>query len=447
MQAIANILPTTLLLGLLLGCTVVPDRLAGGEPEQSHAGVIPHATLSNNAPIEEYLAYAKANSPGLKAADERRRAAHAVAVQAGALPDPRFTYRYFIEEVETRVGPQRQSIGLQQTVPWFGKLDLRAKIALREADAAKARYNDKKLALFHRVRGAYYDLYYLSRAAEIVDENARIMTQLEIVARAKYKGASGSYASVVKAQVELGKLQDRLRSLEEMKKPVTAKLNAALNRPADAHVSIPNALPAYDAVLSREALTSALRGNSPRLKEFDFLIEKNDLAVQLARKKSFPDVTFGLQYIDTEASNANAAMRPSDSGKDPIVASVGVNLPIWRKKNRAAVREAKARGQATLSDRNELENLLIADLEMALYNYHDAGRKLDLYQTGLLPKAEQSLKVVQQAFASGQASFLEVVDAQRVLLEFQLANEEAITKRAKMLSEIEVLTGSEGVGR
>ena len=54
--------------------------------------------------------------------------------QVKALPDPRFTYRYYIEEVETRVGAQRQAFELAQRFPWFGKLKLRGDAAFEASE-------------------------------------------------------------------------------------------------------------------------------------------------------------------------------------------------------------------------------------------------------------------------------------------------------------------------
>jgi len=73
--------------------------------------------------VQDYLRYAALNNAGLKAAFEQWRVAIEQIPQAEALPDPKFTYGYFIREVETRVGPQRQKFGIMQVFPWFGKIE------------------------------------------------------------------------------------------------------------------------------------------------------------------------------------------------------------------------------------------------------------------------------------------------------------------------------------
>ncbi len=120
--------------------------------------------LKENAPLKDFLAYAALNNPQLEAAFNRWKAALEMVSQARTLPDPRFNYGYFIQEVETRVGPQEQRVGLSQMFPWFGKLKLRGEAALEGANAAQQQYEAAKLKLFDEVNQAYYELYYLGRA-------------------------------------------------------------------------------------------------------------------------------------------------------------------------------------------------------------------------------------------------------------------------------------------
>jgi outer membrane protein TolC len=401
--------------------------------------------LTEDSALSDYLAYAALNNPGLEAAFNRWKAALEKVPQTRFLPDPRFNYAYFIQEVETRVGPQEHKVGLAQMFPWFGKLELRGDVALEAANAERQRYEAAKLKLFYEVKRAYFECYYLGRAIAVNEDNVKLLTYLEAVARTKYKAGAPTYAAVVKAQVELGKLEDRLRTLRDFAAgPVIAELNAALNRPSDAPVLLPASIPIEEVVLSDEQLMSRLKERNPELKAMDSMAAKEKAAVDLARKDFFPDITVGLDYIETDD-----ALMPgtSDSGKDPVIGMISVNLPIWRDKYRAAEREAKARHEASLKERSNRENSLVAHLEMALYGFRDAERKIHLYRDALIPKAKQSLKVTQQAYEAGATDFLDLIDSQRVLLEFELSYERALTNRAQKLAEIEMLVGMEIPGR
>jgi cobalt-zinc-cadmium efflux system outer membrane protein len=394
--------------------------------------------LDENASLDDYVLYAMLNNPGLRAAFDRWKAALEQVGPAQTLPDPRFTYANYVREVETRVGAQEQKFGLAQTFPWFGKLDLQGDIALQATHAEQQRYEAAKLDLMYRVKNIYYEYAYLAEAIEISKDNLTLLTYLEGVARTKYKSGEGLQSAVIKAQVELGKLEDRLRSLQDLMRPMVTKLNMALNRPSNMPLPMPKGLPKEKPAFDDDALFSLLHENNPNLKAFDYMTTKEDLAIQLAEKNHFPDMTLGVDYIDT-ASRTDA--NPVDNGKDPVVAMLSFNLPIWQQKYDAIISQARARRRAVVREKKEKENLLIADLEVALFGLRDADRKIDLYRDTLLPKAEQSLKITELAFTAEKATFLDLIDSQRILLGFQLEHKRALADRAQRVAEIEMLTG------
>ncbi|HUT23580.1 MAG TPA: TolC family protein [Sumerlaeia bacterium] len=448
------------LLVLAAGCAFVPGekaaletwrreqaRLPGRElaAEKDDVGVVP-PDLTERSTLEDCVRYGLLNNPGLRAAFDRWKATLEKVEPARTLPDPLLTYGYFIEQVETRVGPQRQKIGVMQMFPWLGKLDLRGRMALEEANAAQQQYEAAKRALIHKIKTAYCEYWYLDQAIRVTQENVELLAYLENVALTRYAAGAGEYGSVIKAQVEMGKLDDRLASLRDLERPVLAQLNASLNRPPDAPMPGARALPEEEFEISRERLLEDLRKSNPSLKALDFMASKEELAIELARKNFFPDVSLGVDYIDTHGSRPNGMMpNPPDSGKDPVVAMISINLPVWHRKYRAIRREAEARRRAAAEERENLENELTSELEMALYELRDAERKIALYRDTLAPKAEQSLNVAQQAFAVDKVDFLDLIDAQRMLLEFQLAVERARADRAQRLAQIEKLTGGDAL--
>ncbi len=396
--------------------------------------------ISSESTLSDYLVYAALNNPGLESAFNRWKAALERIPQVKAMPDPRFTYAYFIQAVETRVGPQRQRFGISQVFPWFGKLSLRGDRAFQAANAEQERYQAAKWNLFYRVKNSFYEYYYLSRAIAITGNNLQLLRHFENVARARYSSGSLSYADVTKAQVELGKVEDSLRTLQDLRRPLSAKLSAALNRSETEVLPWPGKVAEMPANFSDEQLLARLRGANPSLRALDFAAASERVGIELAKKDFFPDFTLGIETIYTEPA---LARNVPDSGKDPVIASVSINLPIWLEKYRAGEREARARYTAARKERKERENTLVADLKMALYNFRDAERKIDLYGNALIPKAQQAILVTTQAFEAGTVSFLNLLDSERSLLEFQLTYERSLANRAQRLAELEMLVAWE----
>jgi outer membrane protein TolC len=396
------------------------------------------AELPADAGLPELLAWAEAHDAGLRAAYRSWEASLERVPQARNLPDPRFTWVYFIEPVETRVGPQRNRFGLSQTFPFFGKLGFRGEMAVHDANAAAACYEEARRQLRYRVTRSWNEYWLLGRSLAITRENVQLLKHLESVALASYSAGRAPHAAVIKAQIELGRLEDRLRTLEDRRSSVLAQLNADLGRPATAPLDWPDELPQSPDPPPDDELHDLLVENNPELAALAAERERESAAVALSGRSGLPDLTLGVEYIDTgEARMPNV----SDSGKDAIMAMASVNIPLWFGKYGAEKEEARAREASAAGKREDREQQLLADLERVGFGLRDALRRIDLYEHTLLPKARQSVGVLEDAFTAGRADFLDLVDAQRTLLEFELALERASADRTTLAAELEMILG------
>jgi outer membrane protein TolC len=219
-----------------------------------------------------------------------------------------------------------------------------------------------------------------------------------------------------------------------------AKLAAILNQPTDAEFPWPPSVPVMLVSMSDEELVRELLKNNPQLKRYEYLEAREKSGIRLAQKDYFPEFTFGVETIITDQ-----ALVPTtpDSGKDPVIASVTVNIPFWWEKRRAAVREGEAKELSAERGGAATRQALLSDVQLALYKYRDAQRKIDLYQNTLIPKAEESLAVTLEAFQAGTRSSIDLIDAEKTLLEFELSYIRALADQAQRLAELEMLVGME----
>jgi len=381
--------------------------------------------------LQEYLRYAAQNNAGLKAAFEQWKAALEQVPQAKSLPDPRFNYGYFIEEVETRVGPQRQRVGITQVFPWFGKIEARTDVAAAGAKAAGKRYEAEKLKLFFDVKDAFYEYTYLAGAVEIAGKNLELIRHFEEVARTKYMAAAAGHPDMIRAQVELARLEDQLKTLEDLRGPVVARLNAVLNRRSFGMLPWPAKEKFQPVRMQRRQLIDLLKAQNPELAALDFELEAAKSKVDLAKKKFYPDVGVGIDSIQT------------DGGDDAVILMFTLNLPVWRDNYKAAHRQAKANVRQRSQQKTQAENTIIARAERTLYDFEDSNRKIKLYGDILIPKAEELLGASETAYQAGTIDFLSLINAQQKLLEFQLRHERVVTDNQKKLAELEMLAGTQ----
>jgi outer membrane protein TolC len=285
--------------------------------------------------------------------------------------------------------------------------------------------------LFFEVKEAFYEYTYLARAIEIARENLELVKGFEEVVRIKYMATAATHPDFIRAQVELAKIEDVLKNLDDLQEPIVARLNAVLNRRSFEMLPWPRKEKFVPVQIQRGKLIELLKQMNPELGALDFELEAAKSKVELAKKKFYPDIGIGVDSIQT------------DGGDDAVILMFSMNLPIWRDSYKAAHRQAKANVRKTVQQKRQSENTLIARAARVLYGFEDSDRKIKLYGDILVPKAEELLEASETAYTGGTIDFLSLVDAQRTLLEYQLRYERAVTDNQQKLANLEMLAGAE----
>ncbi|MCU0917341.1 MAG: TolC family protein [Planctomycetes bacterium] len=393
---------------------------------------LPAAPTDANIPetLTEYLQYAARHSPALQAAFEDWRAAVEQIPQAKALPDPTFTYNYFIRQID-----DRQRVGLMQMFPWFGTIAARTDAAAAAAKAAQSRYDVRRRQLFAEVKQAFYEYVYLAGATRVAQENLTLMQHFEEVARTKYITAAAAHPDIVRAQIEVARLQNELITLERQRTPVVARLHAALNRPSGALLPWPRSEPDSPAEIDREVLLATLRDRNPELQAMESEVERLNREVAVARRNFYPDIGVGAEWMQMPMSGGG--------NEQDMLVGIQLNVPIWRGSYRAGEMQARAMARRAQHERKDLENSLVARTERALFEFENSGREVRLYRDVLVPRSQELVDASETAYMAGTIDFLRLIDAQQTLLRFQLARERAQVDQRQRLAELEMLAGAD----
>ena len=165
--------------------------------------------------IEEGLS----NNPQLQAFHNKSLADEAKIPQAGSLPDPMLSLNVMNLPVDNYVFDQEpmtgKQIGVKQMFPFFGKLGLMEEIARRGAEVSEANWYDLQIQLIRNIKKVYYDLYYIDEAIITTKKNHELLVEFVSIAEKKYTVGKGVQQDVLKAQVELSKMIDRLIILNQ----------------------------------------------------------------------------------------------------------------------------------------------------------------------------------------------------------------------------------------
>ncbi|MDF1837419.1 MAG: TolC family protein [Planctomycetota bacterium] len=392
--------------------------------------------LAPHAQLPELLSHARRNSPKLEAAFQAWRASVEQVPLASKLPEPRLMFGAFLEEVETRTGPMRAKLSISQALPWFGKRDLAADVAQSRAQMMGERVAQTLLEVDQAVKDAWYEYAWLQQATLVARAHEALLEHWQNVARSRLELGLSQPSEILRVELELGQLNDRLLSLADLDRPLRARLNAALSRSTHAPLARPSYPLLGTAELDGDALLADLPTTNPRLRRLQRQIEGAVHGQDLADKAGYPDLTLG---VETTFIGSNGA---AGSGDDAVALTVGIGLPVWRGAYRAQREGARAQLLGARAQWEQAHNELSADLEMALFQLRDTSRHLELLRTSLIPKGQEAIGIMGHTYQSGESSFIDVIDAQRILLEFQLQAVRAEADRAQALSKVEAISGT-----
>ncbi len=358
--------------------------------------------------------------------------------QARALPDPRLNVGFFANEVETRAGAQQARIGISQQLPWSGKLRASEDAAAAEDRAAWVRYTAIERSITRRVVTALYTIHELDATIEITRENLELLSSFEDSVRSRFRFGGGSQSDLVRTQVELGILDDRLASIESSRSTPVAQLNALLDRPHDTPVGPITELPVPPLDIPLDSLIEQSERTNPMLIALSERVSAEQSRTKAARYAGKPELTVGVETIFTDDAIIPGI---AESGDDPLLLTLSVNLPIWREKYNAQVKESIANRLALAHERESTRNDLSARIVQSHFDFTDAQRRVDLYEKTLIPKATESIQTTLASFRTGSGGFTDLLDAQRTLLEFQLNALRARTAQGVALAHLHELIG------
>ena len=388
--------------------------------------------------LEVLVAEALDHNPALRAARHRRAAAEQRGPQVASYPDPTFAYTRWLSSPETRVGPQRNALAFGQKIPYPGKLRLRGDMSGEETAVEAARIRTIARDITHEVKRVYYDLYRVDRSLRILDDYLVMLETFTGAAEEKYAAGGGTQADVLKSHVEASEVLKRRIALEGERSALSARLNGVLSRLSDTPVDQVTAIDTTRYARPESLVTERALAARQELEEVDARIRRDELGVRLARLASRPDFTVQASYVTVPKVGNNAA---SDAGKDAFGIMLNVNLPLFRKRIRAGVQEAKARVEESRYIRENIRDAIAAEVAEAYGRLRHSGRALDVYEQGLIAQAENSVLATLAAYQTGQMDFLDLLDAERMVLRTRLGYVAEMANYRKYVNTLERAAG------
>jgi len=383
-------------------------------------------TLSETSSLADLMLYAMLNNPGVEAAFYDWKAAVENITVARSLPDPMLTF-----SAELARGVESLSPALMTdpagSWPGPGKLALRADAAYQEASKKRAVFEKELLKTAVDLKRAYFQLWVLQEQIRRLQAALAVVDEMEVLAREQLAVGNVTQQDALRAQMERDQLRVQLLNLEDSRDPALVRLRSSLG------LSHEQAVPSFTVHLepgkvdfTQRSLIEVAFERNPRLKEMHREVLQAVALYQLARKSKVPDFSFGL--------GADLMASPI-----PVMPTAGLTLPVWRDKiaaeiaaGSAAARSAEARLSAEQLD------LAVYFAETA-FAWREADRNAGLYSEKLIPKAESALESARAGYTGAVSGFLDLLGAERTLLQYQVEYATAAGQREIVSAEMSLL--------
>ena len=225
----------------------------------------------------------------------------------------------------------------------------------------------------------------------------------------RYQVGKGIQQDVLRAQVELSRILQRLTVLEQQEKTAQVRLNTLLYRQPDAPLPPPAALEQSQLTYSLESLYQLARENDTGLQREQQMIERNQLAVNLARKEFYPDLSIAYMYQN----------RPLMQEMHGVTFSI--NIPVFYKsKQREGVNEATLELLSARRSRDNRETLLSFEVKQHYLAAKAADELARLYSQAIVPQSSLALDSALAAYEVGSVDFLTVLDSFITVLDYEI---------------------------
>jgi len=396
--------------------------------------VLSMAAAARAEDLDQLVQELLARNPALQSARRAVDAKRAMVTAARTLPDPSVT----LETMGNIVPPRLQEgdpasarvLRFTQEIPFPGKLNLQGQIASAEADAEMWRYEEVRRDAIAALKMAYYDLFLAVKLASVVEKSKVLLEQFAEISSARYQVGLGAQQDVLKSQVEVSRLLDRLAILRREKETAQVRINTLLYRPPETPIGPLPDIPKPSLTMTLDQLYQKASVNNPQVRMNRKEIDRSELGVALAKKSFYPDFEVGFSWF-------NRRDMPEMYG---LMFSAKVPLYFWRKQ-RPELESATASllGQKRQYD-NTLATLYFRLKDPYLKATTDSGL-LDLYGSAIVPQATLALESSISSYRVGSVDFLTLLSNQSTVLEYEMKYYDVLVDYCKALVSLENITG------
>jgi cobalt-zinc-cadmium efflux system outer membrane protein len=359
-------------------------------------------------PVETLVALALERAPALAAMRARLAAAEEMIAPAGTLANPMVEImvqeasfpHYTVGEMEmSMIGPE-----VRQALPYPGKRAARRASARATATIRSSELDDLRRRLVAEVRTLYANLYALDQERATLIAARQLLEMLAATAASRYSVGNAEQEAVVKAQLEVTRLDERSDDLIARRATLVAALERLLDRPGATPLGVVTRLPAVET--PPEPWVESVLAAAGEIAVRRAALAAAERRLELGRLDLKPDFSTG----------AAVGLRGS---LDPVVTlRFGVELPIWRKeKQRPLIRAAEHEVEMARAELADAEATAREETARLHAEWQRANTQIVRYREAVLPQSSAAVDAARASYLAGRGDFSTVIEDFRMWLE------------------------------
>jgi len=312
------------------------------------------------------------------------------------------------------------------------------------AEVAKSKYEvfqESRSKLFFTVKSTWYNLYSIGKAIDITRNNIRLLQTFRELSLIKVRSGIASSVDALRVEIEIADMENQLLLLKDNLVTQQVAFNNYLNVEEQRGITIPDTLTESGFDISFDEMLDSIRRGNHQLLQLEFMETSYVEQGRVAKKMGSPGFKIGIDYIFV-GNSSNPALSSSESGRDAILfPTVGITLPLYRKKYKAMVREAVLMQEATEYKMVNQVNVLETTFAKAKKEFTDAERRIPFYQRQQ-ELAMKIMNILETEYATSGRSFEDILRVERQLLTYRLELEKARADKQAAIAFITYLMGN-----
>lgn len=387
-----------------------------------------HPSPSKKISLDEAIRIAIEKNPQLQSTRDQVDAAIGALRQSRLYPNP--ALELLAEEIpsnEVGLNQSQNLVAITQPIITGGKRGLGIKVSEKSKEKNEFERDAVLLNVIADTKKAFYKVIGDQEELAIAREIEEIAKGIYESEKVRFEAGEVAITNVLRAEIELSKARNFVSNTEGNFQNSLKELQTVMGIPEEIIDGVTGKLLSRPVELSLPELEIKMNNNQPILKASKKNIEIAETQLSLEKRQVIPDINVSVGYKRLTLENI-----------DTVQLGVEIPAPFFNR-NQGNIQKGKALSKKAKSENLSVYNDLLFQLKKNFNSYNVERRRVVEYRDKILPKAEESLKLIRRGYKEGEFNYIDLLDAQRTWAETRISYIESLKNLNLFIADIERL--------